>query len=229
MEKKFSALSHWHVTRDLLLSRSFWCWFAPAEKPRPRKPRERGVPPGHGTLPPPAAAASFAGGGGTEERERERERENPHGGRAGATGISEQRLGFCGPRSRYWSFAILCFEKLAEQLGLWNLSYESAKMPKLAPPKLSPPKLAPPARFWLRYSQMVCFNEQQRATQLWEDTLWLCSAPPHRVRALRVARLRECRLRIREVVGLREGSQVLRNLACSILFRPARRGRPTAM
>ncbi|CAK9063598.1 unnamed protein product [Durusdinium trenchii] len=95
--------------------------------------------------------------------------------------------------SRYWSFAILCFEKLAE------------------------------------YSQMVCFNEQQRATQLWEDTLWLCSAPPHRVRALRVARLRECRLRIREVVGLREGSQVLRNLACSILFRPARRGRPTAM
>ena len=160
---------------------------------------------------------------------RERERENPHGGRAGATGISEQRLGFCGPRSRYWSFAILCFEKLAEQLGLWNLSYESAKMPKLAPPKLAPPKLAPPARFWLRYSQMVCFNEQQRATQLWEDTLWLCSAPPHRVRALRVARLRECRLRIREVVGLREGSQVLRNLACSILFRPARRGRPTAM
>ena len=74
MEKKFSALSHWHVTRDLLLSRSFWCWFAPAEKPRPRKPRERGVPPGHGTLPPPAAAASFAGGGGTEEREREKTR-----------------------------------------------------------------------------------------------------------------------------------------------------------
>eukprot|EP00913_Durusdinium_trenchii_P024851 g23325.t1 len=50
--------------------------------------------------------------------------------------------------SRYWSFAILCFEKLAE------------------------------------YSQMVCFNEQQRATQLWEDTLW----PPKRPAVVMVRR-----------------------------------------
>ena len=70
------------------------------------------------------------------------------------------------PRSRYWKFAVAAFESLAEPCAKQNGVTPSVFVQV-------PVRSAVNDCTWtfddLRYSQLVCLGEQQKATQAWKD------------------------------------------------------------